>query len=60
MVTYYLRLPPMKGILEKHLAILHVSNRLSLAMKNPPLLVYLYMYMQYWKTFTTLQRKIPV
>ena len=39
-VTYHLGLPPLKSVLEKHLPILHVSNRLSMAMRNPPLVAY--------------------
>ena len=39
-VTYQPGLPPLKRILEKHLPILHVSNRLSMAVRNPPLVAY--------------------
>ena len=39
-VTYHPGLPPLKNILEKHLPILRVSNRLSTAVKNLPLVAY--------------------
>ena len=39
-VIYHPGLPPLKSILEIHLPISHVSNRLSMAMRNPPLVAY--------------------